>query len=52
LGQAGLRPEEQQRTGGKDEGVSTDFEDLGHNRLWAEKGKEKEIPFYFQKAFS
>jgi hypothetical protein len=28
------------------------LEDLGRNRPWAEKGKEKEIPFYFQKTFS
>jgi hypothetical protein len=47
----GLRPAEtklRQRV----EGASADFEDLGLNRLWAEKGKEKEFPFYFQKAFS
>jgi hypothetical protein len=47
----GLRPAEtklRQRVGG----ASADFEDLGLNRVWAEKGKEKEFPFYFQKAFS
>jgi hypothetical protein len=52
LGQAGLRHAKQQRTCGKDEGASADFRDLGRNRLWAEKERRKEIPFYFQKAFS
>jgi hypothetical protein len=40
------------RLGGRDEGRPPDFEDLGLNRMWAEKGKEKEFPFYFQKEFS
>jgi hypothetical protein len=43
---------EQQRTSGKDEGASADFGDLGRNRLWPKKERRKEIPFYFQKAFS
>jgi hypothetical protein len=50
LGQAGLRPEEQQRTGGKDEGASADFGDLGRNRLWAEKGKDKGNSFLFSES--
>jgi hypothetical protein len=52
MGQAGLRPVKQQRTGGKVEGASVDFGDLGRKRLWAEKGRRKEIHFYFQKTFS
>jgi hypothetical protein len=36
----------------RDEGRPPDFEDLGLNRLWAEKGKEKEFPFFiFRKNF-
>jgi hypothetical protein len=52
MGQAGLRPVKQQRSGGRVEGASVDFGDLGRKRLWAEKGRRKEIPFYFQKTFS
>jgi hypothetical protein len=52
LGQAGLRPVEQQRTGGRDEGASADFGDLGRKRLWAKKEREKEIPFHFRKTVS
>jgi hypothetical protein len=37
----------QRLTSGKDEGASADFGDLGRNRLWAEKGKEKRNFFLF-----
>jgi hypothetical protein len=50
LGQAGLRPAKQQRTDGKDEGASAEFGDLGRNRRWAEKGKEKGNSFLFSKS--
>jgi hypothetical protein len=33
-------------------GASADFRNLGRKHLWAEKERRKEIPFYFQKAFS
>jgi hypothetical protein len=38
------------RTDGKDEGASVDFGDLGRNRLWAEKGKEKGNSFLFSES--
>jgi hypothetical protein len=50
LGQSGLRPIEQQRTGGTDEGASADFGDLGRKRLWAEKGNEKGNSFLFSES--
>jgi hypothetical protein len=50
LDQARLRPVGHQRTGGKDEGASADFGDLGRNRLWAEKGKEKGSSFLFSES--
>jgi hypothetical protein len=41
---------EQQRTGRKDEGASADIGDLGRNRLWAEKRKEKGSSFLFSES--
>jgi hypothetical protein len=38
---------EQQRTGGRDEGASADFGDLGRKRLWAKKEREKGNSFSF-----
>jgi hypothetical protein len=46
----GLRPAEtklRQRV----EGASADFEDLGLNHLWAEKGRRRNFLFIFRKHF-
>jgi hypothetical protein len=52
FGPTGLRPEKLQRTGRKDEGASADFGTWAATICGPKKERRKEIPFYFQKAFS
>jgi hypothetical protein len=52
LGQAVLRPVKQQRTDGKDEGRRRTSETWAGTVCGPKKERRKEIPFYFQKAFS
>jgi hypothetical protein len=50
FGPVGLRHVKRQRTGGKGEGASADFRNLGRKHLWAEKGKKKENSFLFSES--